>query len=94
MEENNQEKKMYPVVCAECKKDTEVPFEPTGDRPVYCLDCNNARKEQGSGSYQEKKMYPATCAECNQETEVPFEPSGDRPVYCLNCFKQKKAQER
>jgi len=30
---------MYPVVCAECGKDTEVPFEPRGDRPVYCSDC-------------------------------------------------------
>jgi len=30
---------MYPVVCADCGKDTEVPFEPRGDRPVYCSDC-------------------------------------------------------
>ena len=33
------QRKMYPVVCAECGKDTEVPFEPRGDRPVYCSDC-------------------------------------------------------
>lgn len=32
-------RQMYPVVCAECGKDTEVPFEPRGDRPVYCSDC-------------------------------------------------------
>ena len=30
---------MYPVVCAECGKDTTVPFQPRGDRPVYCSDC-------------------------------------------------------
>jgi len=32
-------KQMFPAVCAECGTDTEVPFEPRGDRPVYCSDC-------------------------------------------------------
>jgi CxxC-x17-CxxC domain-containing protein len=32
-------RQMYPAVCAECGKATEVPFEPRGDRPVYCSDC-------------------------------------------------------
>jgi len=30
---------MYPAVCAQCGKQTEVPFRPRGDRPVYCSDC-------------------------------------------------------
>jgi CxxC-x17-CxxC domain-containing protein len=34
-------RQMFPVVCAQCGKDTEVPFQPTGDRPVYCSDCYN-----------------------------------------------------
>ena len=29
---------------AECGKDTEVPFEPKTDRPVYCRDCFNAKR--------------------------------------------------
>jgi len=32
-------RQMFPVTCAECGKDTEVPFEPRGDKPVYCSDC-------------------------------------------------------
>ncbi len=32
-------RQMFPVVCADCGKDTEVPFEPRGDKPVYCRDC-------------------------------------------------------
>ena len=32
-------REMFPVVCAECGKDTTVPFQPRGDRPVYCSDC-------------------------------------------------------
>ncbi len=30
---------MFPVTCSQCGKQTEVPFEPRGDRPVYCSDC-------------------------------------------------------
>jgi len=30
---------MHEVVCAKCGKETEVPFKPTGDKPVYCRDC-------------------------------------------------------
>ena len=32
-------RQMFPAVCADCGKDTEVPFEPRGDKPVYCSDC-------------------------------------------------------
>ena len=32
-------RKMFPAVCADCGKETEVPFEPREDRPVYCSDC-------------------------------------------------------
>ncbi len=32
-------RQMFPVKCAECGKDTEVPFEPRSGRPVYCGDC-------------------------------------------------------
>jgi CxxC-x17-CxxC domain-containing protein len=32
-------RQMYPAVCAQCGLDTQVPFQPRGDRPVYCSDC-------------------------------------------------------
>ncbi len=35
----SQPRQMFPVKCAQCGKDTEVPFEPRGDKPVYCSDC-------------------------------------------------------
>lgn len=40
------ERQMYPAVCAQCGKQTEVPFQPRGDRPVYCSDCF---RSQGGG---------------------------------------------
>ena len=33
------QRQMFPVKCAQCGKDTEVPFQPRGDKPVYCSDC-------------------------------------------------------
>ena len=37
---------MYDAVCAECGAATKVPFQPTGERPVYCSDCFRARNER------------------------------------------------
>ncbi|MCH7616731.1 MAG: zinc-ribbon domain containing protein [Chloroflexi bacterium] len=36
-------RELHPAVCAQCGKDTEVPFRPSGDRPVYCSDCFSKR---------------------------------------------------
>jgi len=35
----NSRRQMFPAVCAECGKETEVPFEPREGRPVYCSRC-------------------------------------------------------
>lgn len=33
------QRQMFKIKCASCGKDAEVPFEPKGDRPVYCGEC-------------------------------------------------------
>jgi CxxC-x17-CxxC domain-containing protein len=33
------QREMHDVTCASCGTQTQVPFKPTGDRPVYCRDC-------------------------------------------------------
>jgi CxxC-x17-CxxC domain-containing protein len=43
-------RQMYPAVCASCGKETEVPFQPRGDRPVYCSDCFRSQGGGGGGS--------------------------------------------
>ena len=44
------QRQMYPAVCSECGKETQVPFQPRGDKPVYCSDCF-AIQRQGGGGY-------------------------------------------
>ena len=33
------QREMFAAVCANCGIETEVPFRPSGDRPVYCREC-------------------------------------------------------
>ena len=40
-------RQLYNVKCAKCGKQTQVPFKPSGDRPVYCRDCYMQKKGEG-----------------------------------------------
>ena len=37
-------RQMYPAVCSSCGKETEVPFMPKTDKPVYCRECFQSRR--------------------------------------------------
>ncbi|MEN6347889.1 MAG: zinc-ribbon domain containing protein [Syntrophomonas sp.] len=41
-----EDRPMFKTICASCGQETTVPFEPTGDRPVYCRDCFQARRNR------------------------------------------------
>jgi len=38
-------RQMFPTICASCGKSTDVPFQPRGDKPVYCSDCYRSIKK-------------------------------------------------
>ncbi|MFA6428228.1 MAG: CxxC-x17-CxxC domain-containing protein [Candidatus Buchananbacteria bacterium] len=87
---------MHEAVCSECGQTCEVPFKPTGDKPVYCNNCFKGKdagsssrfggRDFGKDSFQDKKMFKATCDNCGKACEVPFRPSAGKPVYCSDCF--------
>jgi len=35
----NGRREMFDATCSQCGKETQVPFQPRGDKPVYCSDC-------------------------------------------------------
>lgn len=35
----NNVRKMYSAVCSSCGTTTQVPFQPSGNKPVYCKEC-------------------------------------------------------
>ncbi len=40
-------REMFTATCATCGNEARVPFQPRGDKPVYCSDCF---RTQGAGS--------------------------------------------
>jgi len=39
-----QQREMHDVICAACGCETQVPFKPSNDRPVFCRDCFQSNK--------------------------------------------------
>jgi CxxC-x17-CxxC domain-containing protein len=42
------QREMFSVICSQCGKEAQVPFQPTGDRPVYCSDCFRSQRSSGN----------------------------------------------
>ena len=49
-----QERQMYSATCSSCGQEARVPFQPRGDKPVYCSDCFKPRQssEYGGRGYR------------------------------------------
>src|SRR4051812_45204696 len=47
------QRQMYSATCSSCGKEAQVPFQPSGDKPVYCSDCFQQRGggTRGGGGY-------------------------------------------
>lgn len=45
---------MFKTICSKCNKECEVPFVPTGTRPVFCRDCfqSNRVSEPRSSNFE------------------------------------------
>lgn len=61
-------REMFSATCSSCQKSCEIPFRPSGDRPVYCRDCfgsqesptsdaRGRRDERGGESRFPRKEY-------------------------------------
>ncbi len=42
-------REMYTATCASCGNEARVPFQPRGDKPVYCSDCFRGQSSGRSG---------------------------------------------
>lgn len=43
--EGDGQQKFFTVNCSACGKETQVPFKPVQEKPVYCRECFMARKQ-------------------------------------------------
>ena len=46
----NREVVMNDAICDECHKKCQVPFRPSGDKPVYCSECFGSKRESSPRS--------------------------------------------
>jgi CxxC-x17-CxxC domain-containing protein len=88
----------HKVICSKCKKETTVPFKPTGTKPVYCRECFQDQKpnrdfRQSNKQSRTQQPHQVMCASCGKDTTVPFRPTGVKPVYCRECFESKDIQK-
>lgn len=57
---NRNDRQMYDAVCDKCGKDCQVPFMPTGEKPVYCSDCfekTSGREGNSERSFGNKRDF-------------------------------------
>lgn len=106
-------RQMYPVSLKcdnpECKTPevspgvniTELPFEPTPGRKVFCNNCNRDFKRGMAGgpaaggmSNAPRQTYKGswTCSSCQANIpELPFMPKNESNLLCRDCLRAQKA---
>lgn len=52
--ERSEERPMFDAVCADCGDACKVPFQPTGDKPVFCSNCFGGKKNAGGARGKDK----------------------------------------
>lgn len=50
------DRQMFKTICSKCNKECEVPFVPTGNRPVFCKDCfqSNRASEPKRSNFEDR----------------------------------------
>lgn len=46
--DNSDRSTMHKAICSECNADCEIPFKPTGSRPIFCSSCFEKQGQGGS----------------------------------------------
>jgi CxxC-x17-CxxC domain-containing protein len=65
---------LYDAVCAECGKTCQVPFRPSGDRPVYCSECFEKKGgKDGNGSRDRRDFSRRSYGDRDSQRSAPNE---------------------
>ena len=73
----NGPKQMYDAICAKCGKSCQVPFRPSGERPVYCHDCFDKTK---SNNRESDSFSRNDAPRRDAHTAPASRPSGDGSI--------------
>src|SRR3989338_62269 len=57
---DDRKSEVFKATCADCQKQCEVPFRPSGDRPVFCSDCFGEKRgasEDTRSNFESRSTY-------------------------------------
>lgn len=86
---------MHDATCSECGKHCQVPFRPTGEKPVYCKECFGERREDGDRAPRKdydnggKKEYNNDRQSFRPEARPAFKPA---PAFDENILKKQLSE--
>ena len=65
------ERQMFKATCSNCGKECEVPFKPTGSKPVYCRDCFRTMRPSDSRSNYDRSSRKPNFENSNRNSAYP-----------------------
>jgi len=63
------ERQMFQAVCDSCGNDCKIPFQPTGNKPVYCSDCFAKENSEKGGSSKGGEISMEQFIELNKKLD-------------------------
>src|SRR5437867_10877409 len=78
---------LFTTTCSNCGVETQVPFQPTAGRAVYCRDCFQLQKTRGPGAAAPAHGAPGAAA---GDSMPVSEPRGGRPTGEVKWFNEGK----
>lgn len=80
-ERGGREMPLHKATCSECHKSCEVPFRPTGDKPVFCRDCFAQKRGEDTGIRNERSNRPSPTHHEKTMGRTDFSRSENKPAY-------------
>jgi len=65
------DRQMFKTTCSNCGKECEVPFKPTGSKPVYCRDCFRTMRDSDSRSTYDRGSRKPNFDNNNRSSSYP-----------------------
>lgn len=84
------ERVLYKAICADCRKECEVPFKPSGERPVYCKECFSKRKSIGPFKARSDNKPAVTVSAQAVHADIPETVEKKRPAAKKKQVSKKK----
>lgn len=84
-------REMHTAVCSECGMETQVPFLPTGGRPIFCRDCfRTQRNKRGPEDAAGRGAGPPRRHNGPRPAAAPVVSSGPRVQGAVKWFNESK----